>query len=496
MVAGGGWTSRGEPHGLRAGSVCTLSPFSFPPRRSDMLLETVKSEGLAHLSYVLGDPRAGACVVIDPRRDVDAYLDIAHRRQVQITHVIETHVHADFVSGSRALAARTGAPVYGGAAADYAFDVEPLEDGDELTVGSLALEVVHTPGHSPEHLALVASGGGAGAEDRWGVFTGDALFAGEVGRPDLADTAPEEQAHRLYHSLNDKLLALDDGLTVYPAHGKGSPCGGNIGARDQTTIGYERRHNDALQAESAEAFAEHVLGGLEHEPFYYRRLKKGNARGLDALDDPSPPPALTADAFNAERQNEETLVVDTREIDAFAGAHIEGALSLPLRKSFPVWAGWMLRPEQRLLLVTGGPSDAATAQRHLWRTGFDRVAGFLQNGMRNWTESGRSFDRLGALGVHELKARIEDDAPLHVLDVRSEAEWERGRIPTARHAWTPFLPEHLDGLDREQPVAVYCGSGYRASIAASVLRRTGFERVANVPGSMGAWKAAGYDLEG
>lgn len=458
-----------------------------------MLFETIKSEGLAHLSYVLGE-EGGPCAVIDPRRDVEVYLRVARQHQTRITCVVETHVHADFVSGSRELAARTGAPVYGGASDDYGFDVEPLEGGDALEVGSVTLDVLATPGHAPEHIALAARGGGTGAEETWGVFTGDTLFAGEVGRPDLAGGASEEQAARLYHSLHDELLALGDGVAVYPAHGKGSPCGADIGARDQTTIGYERCHSDKLQAESEEAFTEQVLKGLEQEPFYYERLKKKNARGPDVLGAWPDLPALTPDAFAEKREEGGTRVVDTREIEAFAGAHLEGSLSLPLRTNFPVWAGWMLDTDDRVLLIAEGPSGAAMAQRHLLRTGFDRVEGFLAKGLRGWTEAGRRFDTLGARSVHALKEHIENGSAPQVLDVRSESEWQQGHVPTARHAWLPYLTDRLGDLDREKPVAVYCGSGYRASIAASVLRQEGFALVANVPGSMSAWKAAGYAL--
>ena len=463
-----------------------------------MLLETVKSDGLAHLSYVLGDEHAGLCAVIDPRRDVEVYLEIARRHQVRITHIIETHIHADFVSGSRELAARTGARIYGGASEDYGFEVEPLSGGDALEVGPLTLEVLHTPGHSPEHVALVVRGGGKGAEDPWGVFTGDALFAGEVGRPDLADASPEELAGQLYQALQSKLLALPDGVEAYPAHGAGSPCGANIGARDRTTIGYERRHNDKLQAESKEAFVESVLDGLEQEPFYYKRLKKVNAEGPDVLGAWSHLPALTAEAFEAERREENAVVVDTREIEAFAGAHIEGALSIALRKSFPVWAGWILRPGDRILLIGEDPDGVAEAQRHLLRTGYENVGGYLAKGIRGWIEAGRPFERLGAMSVHALRERVEQEqggGGLQVLDVRSEGEWAGGHVPGAHHQWLPFLRDNLSRLDRARPVAVYCGSGYRASIAASILQREGFQDISNVPGSIGAWKAAGYPLE-
>ena len=460
-----------------------------------MLFETIKSEGLAHLSYMLGDESAGVCVVIDPRRDVGAYLEIARQHQVPITHILETHVHADFVSGSRELSARTGAPIYGGVSSDYDFEIEVLEDDDTLEIGPFTIEVLHTPGHSPEHVCYVVRGGGKGAEHRWGVFTGDALFAGEVGRPDLADAAPEVLARQLYHSIQDKLLALSGGVEVYPAHGAGSPCGSSIGVRDRTTIGYERCFSDKLQLRE-DAFVEKLLDGLSQEPFYYKHLKEVNARGPKVLGMWPHLPALPAEAFREAMHEEQAVVVDTREIEAFGGAHVEGALSIALRKAFPVWAGWMLQPEQPILLVTEDASDVDVVQRHLLRTGHENIRGYLAGGMRSWIEAGLPFEQSGEMSVHVLKERIErghDD--FQVLDVRSESEWEGGHVPTARHQWLPFLTDHLDDLDRERPVAVYCGSGYRSGIAASILQRSGFRTVANVPGSIGAWKAAGYSLE-
>lgn len=461
-----------------------------------MIFETVKSEGLAHLSYLLGDAGSGVAAVIDPRRDVEVYLDLARRHEVRITHILETHIHADFVSGSRELAARTGAPIYAGTSGDYGFPHEPLRGGDVLEVGPFALRVLPTPGHSPEHVSFVVRGGGKGAEHDWAVFTGDALFAGEVGRPDLAEGDPREQTRQLYRALHDELLPLGDALEVYPAHGEGSPCGGSIGARDRTTLGYERRYNPKLQAEGEDAFVEAVLGGLSQEPFYYERLKRVNAEGPPVLGAWPYLQPLSPEAFRQEMQREGAIVLDVREITTFAAAHIEGALNIALRKSFPVWAGWTLRPEQRLLLVAEEAAHVDAVQRHLLRTGFDHIGGYLQQGMRGWIEAGLPFARGGEMSVHDLKRHLETGRDgLQILDVRSDEEWEQGHIPTARHVWAPFLEEHLDELDRQRPVAVYCGSGYRASIAASMLRRHGFDRVSNVPGSMSAWKAADYPLE-
>ncbi len=465
-----------------------------------MLLETIKTPGLAHLSYLLGDPGSGVCAVIDPRRDVKVYLNIAQANEVRITHIFETHVHADFVSGSAELASRTGAPVYVGASDAYGFDHHALRDGDAVKVGPFTLRVLHTPGHSPEHICLVVSGGGKGAEHDWAVFTGDTLFAGEVGRPDLAenvkDEAKEVLAGKLYDSLHDKLLTLEDGLEVLPAHGEGSPCGGSIGARDRTTIGYERLYNPKLQVDK-EAFTKRVLSGLPAEPSYYARMKRVNARGPDVLGVRPPPPSLTPAQFGAEMGEgtvKDTVVLDVREIDAFAGAHIPRSLNIALRKAFPIWAGWMLKPEQRILLVLPPFVEAAEVQTQLLRIGIEDVVGTLQKGMRGWVEAGKPFETTGRLSVHELKDRLEA-GQFQLLDVRNDEEWSEGHIRGARHMFVPFLPQHLDDLDPDEPTAVYCGSGFRSSIAVSILKKHGFSDLYNVLGSVSAWKGAGYELE-
>ena len=460
-----------------------------------MIFERVESEGLAHYSYVLGDESAGVCAVIDPRRDVACYLDIARRHSVAITALLETHIHADFVSGSCELAARTGAPVYVGAGGEYGFEHRPLAGGETIEVGSLTLAVLQTPGHTPEHVCFLVSGG-TGGEAPWGLFSGDTLFAGEVGRPDLLGEGTEERlARRLFHSLRQKIIPLGDEIIIYPAHGAGSPCGASIGERPTSTIGYERRHNQTLALDDEVAFVEKVLANLSPAPTYYKKLKQINAAGPATLGAWPYLKPLTAAEFHQALDQPDSVVVDAREIEAFGGAHIEGAINIALRPRFPIWVGQVLAPEQRLLLVLPDEGKVDEALRHLLRVGYDNVGGYLRHGMRGWMEAGRPFVRLPQMSVQELKQHIERGDGLQVLDVRSEAEWEQGAIPTARHVYAPYLEQHLDRLDRQKPVVTYCGSGYRASIAASILQRHGFGQVFNLPGSMDAWQAAGYPLE-
>jgi hydroxyacylglutathione hydrolase len=475
---------------------------------SKMIFETVHAKGLAHFSYVIGDDEEGVCAVIDPRRDIERYLAIAAANQARITHILETHIHADFVSGSVELAQRTGAQIYVGAEGDYGFDHCPLQDGDTIELGPLTLRVLHTPGHTPEHICFLVSGGGA--EAPWALFSGDTLFAGEVGRPDLLGKSHEEPlARQLFHSLREKILTLGDGLLVYPGHGEGSPCGAQIGSRRVTSIGYERHNNPLLGVEDEDEFVDKVLAPLTPAPAYYPRMKRINAQGAAPLG-PLPHIApLSAEQFEAEMQDPHTLVLDTREIEAFAAAHIPGALNIGNRDSFPVWAGRIieqifqsgapeehtLHPDSRILLVLGDESELETIQRHLLRVGYDNVGGYLHKGLRGWTESGKPYTSSGLLSIHDLRERIEKGDGLQLLDVRSPEEWQEDYIPTASHFYVGDLPKESPHLDRERPVAVYCGSGYRASIAVSLLQRQGFKDVRNIPGSITAWKDAGYPLE-
>jgi len=456
-----------------------------------MLLETIESKGLAHLSYVVGDENEGICAVIDPRRDVSVYIDIARRNNCRITYIFETHIHADFVSGGLELAAQTGAQIVGGVSKEYAFDVHQAQDGETFELGGITLGVLHTPGHTPEHISLSIKGG-KGSREMWGVFTGDTLFAGEVGRPDLLGGGSEEKlARQLFQSLRDKLFNLGDEVEIYPAHGSGSPCGGSIGDRLTSTIGYERMHQAKAQIESEDVFVKAVLKNLPPAPAYYPRMKKINAAGAGVLGCLRNLPPLDPQKFADVALNDNVLIVDTREIEAFGGGHMEGAMNIALRDEFPVWSGWMLKPEQTILLVLDNENDVDLVQRHLLRIGIENVAGFLRKGMRGWFEAGMPFETLPQLSVQELRTQQND---LQILDVRARGEWESGYIAGAQHAFVPEVAEYSVRLDKSNPIAVYCGSGYRASIAASVLQALGFENVLNVPGSMKAWTAAGYPV--
>ncbi len=409
--------------------------------------------------------------------------------------ILETHIHADFVSGSRSLAAKTGAQIWLSANGHYEFPHEKLSDGGRFNIGNLTFEVVATPGHTTEHVSYIVSGGRK-SQHRWGVFTGDTLFAGEVGRPDLfGGEIKLRLARELFYSL-ETLVQLGNELEVYPAHGQGSPCGAQIGARQRTTIGYEKKYNPKLQIGNESEFIKAVLADLEPAPAYYTRVKQWNAQAELCLAEVMFPAPLDAQCFAAEMEIPNTIVIDTREIEAFGGAHIPDSLNIPLRQEFPIWAGWILDPNQRILLVSSEQGDMEPISRHLARIGIDKLVGYLRQGFRDWAEAGFVFHKLPQMSVHELKATLQT-APetQQLLDVRREDEWQQGHIPGARHIPASELSTRLDELDRAVPIAVYCSTGYRAGIAASLLKRSGCGAVFNVPGSMTAWLAAGYSTE-
>ena len=471
-----------------------------------MLLDQIVSEGLAHYSYMLGDRTSGQCLVIDPRRDVQVYLDLARRNEMRIVNILETHIHADFISGSRELAARTGAPISISAYGEVGFDALPLEDGAMIRLGEMTLEVMHTPGHTPEHICFLTRGGG-GSEKPWGLFSGDLLFAGEIGRPDLlGEEAEDTLVYQLFESLQERILPLADGIIVYPGHGAGSPCGASIGERPLTTIGYEKVNNPTLQIADKADFVRSVREALSPAPAYYQRVKRINTEGPDVYGQLPTIPPLTAQEFQAFTEEPGAILVDGRELTAYGGGHIQNAIHIGLRASFPIWAGeiidetfpvWagrMVDPEGKIGLILPEESSPEAAQLHLFRVGIENIAGYLREGFRSWLEAGYPFVRTEQLSVHELKEQIEKGAAPQILDVRRQREWEGGHIPGAKQIYVADLLERVDKLDPSKPVVTYCGTGYRASIASSLLEGAGFT-VKNIPGSMSAWRNAGYPEE-
>ncbi|ANF24904.1 MBL fold metallo-hydrolase [Stutzerimonas stutzeri] len=459
-----------------------------------LVFEPFYTDGLAQISYLIGDSKAAVAAVIDPRRDIDIYLQMAKARGLRIAYAIETHIHADFVSGAQALAKRTGAQIIGGRADNYEFELRQVSGGETIELGQATLQVMHTPGHTPEHISLQLFDAQQG-DQPIALFTGDTLFNLDVGRPDLLGEGSERKlAGALYHTLFDHYLPLGDRIEIYPCHGAGSACGKSIGDRRHSTLGSERLFNPALREQRSEdEFIDWLLADMPEPPRHYARLKQLNVRSAVQMEGASLPPPLAPSEF-------ETLaargmqVVDVRSILAFGGGHVPGAINIALRNEFVSWAGWMLDDARPILLVGESADDVHQAVTQLYRIGLDDIRGYLRNGMTDWQNAALPLNRLQEWTVHELNARRE--APdVQVLDVRSPQEVAAGRVPGARHIFVAHLADRLNELDPDKTTATYCGSGYRASIAASILKKAGFRDVANVPGSWMAWKAANLPVQ-
>lgn len=455
------------------------------------LLETIQTDGIAQLSYLLGDTSTQTAAVIDPRTDVDIYVELARKKKLSITHIFETHIHADFVSGSRSLADRLGsAKIYlSGQDANYDFQGESVSDGDQFDFGSFTLIARHTPGHTPEHMSfeLVLS-----EHQDWiaGVFTGDSLFVGSAGRPDLlGDKQTVELAQALHRTLYDYYLKLADHVMIYPGHGAGSACGADIGDRLVSTIGFERRTNKFLQQPDFEAFRRLVIEQAPPVPSHYPYLKKINARGPDILDRLPTIPALPPGEFKKAAGQPGVTVVDTRSMLAFGGGHIPGSINIGDRSDLSVWIGQMIDPDQKLLLIADEDADIEEILRLTIRTGHSQFAGYLAGSMKAWETAGCPIEELPQISVKELSQILEGNSQHTLLDVRSPEEFEAGHIPGAEHYFVADMRNRIDGLDKDRSYITYCASGYRASLASSLMKTRGFKHVMNVPGSWEAWTA-------
>ena len=459
-----------------------------------LIFERIVTDGIAAVSYLIGDDEEGTAAVIDPRADVEIYLELARKNGVSITHIFETHIHADLVSGSRELADRTQtgkvfASVEGGA--EYGFPIEPVRDGDEYKFGSLLLTARHTPGHTPEHVSYVAADE-EHPDFPWGVFTGDSLFVSSAGRPDLLGRDADKLASQLYDTVWNFFGKLDDSVIIHPSHGSGSPCGADIGERLESTIGFEKRYNPYYQRKERQDFVDYALATPPPEPTYYKRMKKINAAGPAVIGRLPQIPALPPSAFKERVDGKTVQLVDTRTMLAFGGGHIDGALNIAASPILSIWAGWLLNPQTPILLVLDNDADVEKVAPLFVRTGYSKFAGYLVGGMRAWQNAGYPLRELPQMTIHELHNLRNG---LQVVDVRGPAEWKNGRIPGAKHIFLPHLQKRLGELDRGRPVLLYCATGYRASLAASLLQREGFNSVRNLPGSFHAWKAARFPVE-
>ena len=441
---------------------------------------------LAHASYLLASN--GEAVVVDPQRDVELYIKAASDHGVAIRHIFETHLHADFVSGHRELAARTGAKIYMGAQAGAMFPHVPVTDGFELKFGKASIRVLETPGHTPESICLVVTDA-EGAPAPWAVLTGDTLFIGDVGRPDLSPRhTPVQLAGLLYDSLHEKLLALPDSVIVYPAHGAGSLCGKNMRAERSSTIGTERLTNYALQIKSREEFVAQLTSNLPARPEYFLRDAEMNRAGAAPLSDLLPLRAITPVELKTMLAFGE-LALDVRPGDEFAAAHVPGSVNIALSGQFASWAGTVLGLTAHPVLIASSDEQLEEARLRLARVGVEVLDGYLQGGVTAWQQAGFAVGSIAQITPSELDARLRT-GNVQVLDVRRAPEWEGAHIEGA--TWWPLdnFKVSPPEMDHDVPIAVHCKGGYRSMIASSLLQRAGFKHVINVAGGFDAWQEA------
>jgi hydroxyacylglutathione hydrolase len=462
-----------------------------------MLLRQFVIDGLGHISTLIADEAAGLAAVVDPRRDVDVYLDAARAADVRIGHVVETHLHNDYVSGARELATLTGATHVIGAGAELAHDYRPARHGDTFEVGALRFTVLDTPGHTPEHVAFAVADT-ARAEEPLLLFSGGSLLVGAVGRTDLLGAANALPfARQMFESLHNVVLTHEDFVGVFPTHGAGSLCSTGISSTPSSTIGFERRHNPMLRPTEVDEFARTLLDGQPAFPRYFARMRPLNKAGPRLLGGRVPEPRpLAIDEVRTALAGE-ALLIDLRPPAEHALAHVPGSVSIPSGSSFGTWLGWVVEPDRPLILLLDDPADWDDAVRQALRVGYERIEGHLRGGFAVWAEAGGPLESSGRLTVDQLAERVagqRGDVPL-VIDVRQAGEYTDGHVPGAWHIAAGSLLDRLDDLPRDRPIVAMCASGYRSSVAASLLRRAGFRDVAWVASGLPAWRAQGRPVE-
>ncbi len=454
-----------------------------------MRIITIKSEGLAHNSYYLSDD--GEATVIDPRRDCKVYVRLAERECGEIKYILETHRNEDFVVGSVELQNITEAEVGHGKGLPFKYGEHRFDDGDTLSVGNVRIKVLSTPGHTDESVCYAVYAP-ENPKDAALVFTGDTLFVGSAGRTDLyGKKAQPKQAEKLFASIKEKLLPLGDHVVVYPGHGSGSVCGGNIGSLEVATIGYEKKTNPYLALDET-GFVERSMSEVLVVPKYFRKMEQLNINGAQLLSELSFPKPMSLTDFEDHMKEPNMLVVDTRNPYAFAGSHVPCSLSLWLSGT-SVYPGWVLPVEQYVVFVLERPSDIRRVWRRFARLGYDNMCGYLCPGLSEWQEAGKPINSFGTLSVHQLKTKAAKKE-VTVVDVREPHEWQGGVIDGAERVFLGELEEKADALPKGKPFAVICSAGNRSSIGASVLEGKGFTEICNVLGGMTAWQALGYPV--
>ncbi len=454
-----------------------------------MKFELINSPGIAHSSYFFADK--GEAFVVDPRRDVKLYLELANEACADIIYIFETHRNEDYVIGSLELQNRTSAEIAHSRATPFKYGEHKVKDGDTFNVSRFRIQALHTPGHTNDSICYTVTDTQSGKKP-FMVFTGDTLFVGDIGRTDLPGLDIwKEMTEKQYHSLHEKLLPLGDEVLIYPSHGAGSICGHTISDRNYSTLGYERVHNHVIQLDK-EAFIEHVMSIQLRRPPYFRKMEVYNLEGPPLLRDARVPRALTVPEFAKTMEKSNTIVIDTRNPDAFAVSHLPGSLNIWLR-GLSFYPGWVLTHDQEILLVVERPEDIETAKPFLWRLGYDNIVGYLCPGIDAWRNKGKPTEQIGAITASQLKSKLEKNELL-LIDVRETHECDDGYVEGSKYIYLGELDDRADELPRDLPLCTTCGWGGRGSLGASILRRLGFKDVTNVLGGLNAWHALGYPM--
>jgi len=458
-----------------------------------MYFNQISVDGMGCLSYAIGCPRAKAMAVVDPKRDIQDYLTIAREEGMQITHVFNTHLHADHVSGDQELKLATGADIYIHESAPVTYTHKDLKEGDTFEIGAAKIEVLHTPGHTPNSVSLLVTDKIRSEEPQM-LLTGDLLFVGDIGRPDLPGAEIlDEQVENLYQSLYAKLAKYPDHLEVFPAHGQGSLCGRGMSAKKSSTLGYERRANPMLGFTSFDAFKADVMSAFPVRPKSFSHIIQTNLKGAATLDACPIDKSLTPKQFE-EMMADGAVIIDARDSAAFGGFHIPGSINIGFEKQLANWVGMVVDPDSEIILVVDDRADYDRMVTELHRIGYDMIFGYLSGGIMAWLMSGRPVDQLEQISPQQLKSQLEK-SNLRIIDVRTPAEWDGGRIKWAEHfPLSDILDKKLPKAEKSENLVLQCGSGYRSNIAASILKQAGYANVKSLAGGIFAWSNAGFPV--
>ncbi len=457
-----------------------------------MYFKQITVEGMGCLSYIIGCPKAKIACVVDPKRDVKEYINLARENGMKITHIFETHIHADHVSGNQELSSRTGAEICFMEGTPAAFKYTPVKEGQTMNFGSVKLEFLKTPGHTPDSMSILVSDT-MRSDDPWMILTGDCMFVGDIGRPDLAgEDLIEEQTRNLYDSLYNKLGKMPDNLEVFPAHGEGSLCGKGMSSKSNSTIGFEKKHNSMLNL-SEDVFKDRMMQVFPERPKSFTHIINMNKNGAPLLERCPITRDLSPSQVKREIDNG-ALVLDTRDTAAFGGAHIPNSINIGFAKQTANWIGMVIEPDAKLILIVSDETAYEDMTVHLHRIGYDNIIGYLYGGMAAWQEAGLPIRQLWQISTEKLKSKLETNRYDYFYDVRTDAEWESGHIKQAEHLPLTKLLKQVPDIPWDKEIIVTCGIGYRGNIAASFLQNAGFKHVYSLAGGTTAWVNSGQAM--